>query len=233
MQVRYVENPPHAPTMTLGKVYQVLVEDGPYFRIRSDDGMPTCVHRGRFEVVDKTPPPTRCEFSPGDEVKRVGGALGGMMPGDVDVVVHAGKHEVQLRRFGQGHSARDLAVYNSAAVVADRAGTGRKDDGGKLDMNLLDDMPRAIKAVVEVMQWAIEKKTPVPYVRGSWLGVEPDRYRAAIKRHERSAAEQATPEAPARLQRDSETALLHLAHTACSALMALENVLREQEGHKS
>lgn len=105
----------------------------------------------------------------------------------------------------------------------------RKDDGGKLDMNLLDDMPRAVKAVVEVMQWAIVDKKPVPYVRGSWLGVEPDRYRAAIKRHERSAAEQATADVPARFQRDPETNLLHLAHTACSAMMALENALREQE----
>ena len=110
--------------------------------------------------------------------------------------------------------------------------TARKDDSGKLDMNLLDDMPRALKAIVEVMQWAIVDKKPVPYVRGSWLGVEPDRYRAASKRHERAAAEQATPEVPARLQRDDETNLLHLAHTACSAMMALENTLRELEGAK-
>ena len=107
--------------------------------------------------------------------------------------------------------------------------TARKDDSGKLDMNLLDDMPRATKAVVEVMQWAIVDKKPVPYVRGSWLGVHADRYRAAIKRHERSAAEQATAFVPARFQRDAETNLLHLAHTACSAMMALENALRELE----
>jgi hypothetical protein len=107
--------------------------------------------------------------------------------------------------------------------------TARKDDSGKLDMNLLDDMPRATKAVVEVMQWAIVDKKPVPYVRGSWLGVHADRYRAAIKRHERSAAEQATADVPARFQRDAETNLLHLAHTACSAMMALENALRELE----
>lgn len=113
--------------------------------------------------------------------------------------------------------------------LVSRASTARKDDSGKLDMNLLDDMPRALKAVVEVMQWAIVDKEPVPYLRGSWLGVDADRYRAAIKRHERAAAEQATAEVPARLQRDDETNLLHLAHTACSAMMALENVLRAQE----
>jgi hypothetical protein len=110
---------------------------------------------------------------------------------------------------------------------------GRKDDSGKLDMNLLDDMPRAVAALVEVMQWAITKKQPVPYERGSWQAVDADRYRAAIKRHDRSAAEQATGHchgstilAP-RFQRDPETDLLHLAHQACSAMMALENVLRE------
>ena len=116
--------------------------------------------------------------------------------------------------------------YDMAAQAQPPA---RKDDSGKLDMNLLDDMPRALKAVVEVMQWAIVDKKPVPYVRGSWLGVHADRYRAAIKRHERSAAEQATADVPARFQRDAETNLLHLAHTACSAMMALENALRELE----
>lgn len=107
---------------------------------------------------------------------------------------------------------------------------GRKDDSGKLDMTLLDDMPRAIEAVVEVMQWAIKDKTPKPYDRGSWLCVEPDRYRAAILRHRTAAAKQTLGStAPARHQRDHETNLLHAAHEACSALMALENILRELE----
>lgn len=131
------------------------------------------------------------------------------------------------------NDAGDLvSVYRwrfEARCARPPAPAGRKDDAGKLDMNLLDDMPRAMKALVEVMQWAIVDKKPVPYERGSWLGVEPDRYRAAIKRHERSAAEQATAEVPARLQRDAETNLLHLAHTACSAMMALESTLRELE----
>lgn len=111
---------------------------------------------------------------------------------------------------------------------------GRKDDAGKLDMTLLDDMPRAVKAVVEVMQWANTEKKPVPYERGSWLGVSADRYRAAIKRHDRDACEQssATPagdERWARFERDKETNKLHLAHIATSALMALELVCREEE----
>ena len=109
-------------------------------------------------------------------------------------------------------------------------GKGRKDDEGKLDMTLLDDMPRAIAAVVEVMQWAVTKKKPIPYERGSWLGVHADRYRAAQHRHRNGAALQASISGgAARFERDKETNLLHLAHEACSALMALENTLREME----
>ena len=110
---------------------------------------------------------------------------------------------------------------------------GRKDDGGKLDMTLLDDMPRALAAVVEVMQWAVTKKKPVPYERGSWLGVHADRYRAAAQRHNNGAALQASIDGvPPRFQKDGETELLHLAHQACSAMMALENTLREIEANK-
>ena len=112
---------------------------------------------------------------------------------------------------------------------------GRKDDADKLDMTLLDDMPRAVAAVVEVMQWAITKKQPLPYQRSSWLDVSADRYRAAIGRHTNDAARQtATPGNidPVRHQRDAETNLLHLAHIACSALMALENTLREIESRE-
>lgn len=107
---------------------------------------------------------------------------------------------------------------------------GRKDDSGKLDMTLLDDMPRAVAAIVEVMQWAITDKKPKPYNRGSWLGVHADRYRAAFMRHNRDAAQQASvSNKPARFERDKETNLLHLSHIACSAMMALENALRELE----
>ena len=85
---------------------------------------------------------------------------------------------------------------------------GRKDDSGKPDMTLLDDMPRALAAVVEVMQWAITQKQPTPYERGSWLGVIPDRYRAAIGRHNNASALQASINgAPARFQLDEETPL--------------------------
>jgi hypothetical protein len=113
------------------------------------------------------------------------------------------------------------------------APAARKDDSGKVDMTLFDDMPRALKAVAEVMQWAITKKQPEPYVRASWLGVEADRYRAAQGRHTVAQGEQASSNGGApRLQYDHETGLLHEAHKACSALMALENILREIEASK-
>ena len=118
-----------------------------------------------------------------------------------------------------------ISLNTTGAAIA-----GRKDDSGKLDMTLIDDMPRALEAVVEVMQWAITKKQPMPYMRGSWQGVSADRYRAAVLRHNSAAAKQATGNTiPARLQRDNETDLLHLAHMACSALFALELALREHE----
>jgi len=129
---------------------------------------------------------------------------------------------------------RTAATADLANMRATTAPPGRKDDSDKLDMTLLDDMPRAIKAVVQVMQWAITDKKPTPYERGSWLGVHADRYRAAVLRHWRDANEQAFPPAvAARFQRDKETELLHLAHAATSALMALENVLRELEAQRA
>jgi len=129
-----------------------------------------------------------------------------------------------------------MSIANMPASGFDKV-QGRKDDAGKLDMTLLDDMPKAIKAVVEVMQWANVEKKPKPYERGSWLGVAADRYRAAVARHNRDACEQASKSGdsgfaefvPPRFQRDPETNKLHLAHIAVSALMALELVCREEE----
>lgn len=143
-----------------------------------------------------------------------------------------------FRIFDDAGIAR--AVLRSDTLVSQsRPGpvTGRKDDSGKLDMTLFDDMPRALEAVCEVMQWAITKKQPVPYIRGSWLGVSATRYRAAIMRHMSAAAKQyhAVPVGTIRpvieQQRDDETQLLHLAHVACSALFALELTMREMESN--
>lgn len=176
------------------------------------------------------------KFKRGDMVRRLNHAHASLSVGGIGTVKEVMAGGIRLYEDARHyptflHQSDNLELYVAAAApeINQHVPSARKDDSGKLDMNLLDDMPRALKAVVEVMQWAIVDKQPVPYKRGSWLGVEPDRYRAAVKRHERAAAEQATPDVPARLQRDAETNLLHLAHTACSALMALENVLREVE----
>jgi hypothetical protein len=112
---------------------------------------------------------------------------------------------------------------------------GRKDDTAKLDMTLLfDDMPHALEGVVEVLQWAVTKKQPVPYQRGSWQAVEPfqARYRAAQLRHQINAAKEAIahPEDVREFATDGETGLLELAHIATGALFQLEMALRKKRG---
>jgi hypothetical protein len=112
---------------------------------------------------------------------------------------------------------------------------GRKDDTAKLDLTLLfDDCPHALEAIAEVMQWAITKKLPKPYERGSWQAVEPfqPRYRAATLRHELNAAKAVlvgsvgTPEEAT----DPETGLLELAHIATNAVFRLEKAIRKLKG---
>jgi hypothetical protein len=113
---------------------------------------------------------------------------------------------------------------------------GRKDDAAKIDVTLLfDDCPRALYAVAEVLQWAVTKKQPTPYARGSWQGVEPfqPRYRAAQLRHILDAALGVTAGIPSHLTRDAETGLLQLAHNATDAIFQLEMACRELEQRKA
>lgn len=107
--------------------------------------------------------------------------------------------------------------------------TGRKDDSGKLDITLFfDDLPNAIEGVTEVLQWAITKKQPVPYERGSWQGVEDfqRRYRAAQLRHQLNQAK-ARQAGEGDFGRDWETGLLELQHIATDAMFMLEMAMRE------
>lgn len=172
-------------------------------------------------------------FKKGDKVRRCSRYLttGGWHLGAGTVTVARsinGSLVLEEDSPGNGWEPSFFELVSSAPPTL--PATGRKDDSGKLDMTLLDDMPRAMAALVEVMQWAITDKKPVPYDRGSWLGVHADRYRAAILRHNRDAGQQASVSyKPARFERDKETNLLHLAHIACSSMMALENALRELE----
>lgn len=122
----------------------------------------------------------------------------------------------------------NIGDARSSAVAA----PGRKDDTGKLDITLLfDDCPHALEAVAEVLQWAITKKQPEPYRRGSWQGVQPfqQRYRAAQLRHMLGGAKSALLGAvPAsEFARDHETGLLELAHIATDAMFQLEMACRE------
>lgn len=164
-------------------------------------------------------------FQVGQTVRRIGPDAHEIKTGGTGVVDWVSDAGISIRLRGHG----DYRYEANRFEIVPQTTAGRKDDSGKLDMNLLDDMPRAVKAVVQVMQWAITDKKPTPYERGSWQGVHADRYRAAIKRHDRDACEQATADVPARFQKDKETNLPHLAHIATSAMMALENALREQE----
>lgn len=152
------------------------------------------------------------------------------MPGDVWEFAHTNADDAS-RIWVRAPSGKLHSLYASRFKL--EATAGRKDDTGKLDMSLLDDMPNALKAVVEVMQWAVTKKQPKPYERGSWQGVHADRYRTAIKRHDRDACEQSlSTGVAARFEVDYETKMLHLAHIATSALMALENTIREMKEKK-
>lgn len=192
-------------------------------------------------------------FKIGDIVRRTGPNFRTLRQGDTGEVVAVSNMSISLKGHYVEENSPVLIRFNYDAFALVRSASeaplltglppapeptgviGRKDDSGKLAMNLLDDMPNALKAVVEVMQWAVTDKKPVPYERGSWQNVHADRYREAIKRHDQAACEQeveATDKQGARFQRDAETNLLHLAHVATSALMALENTIREIKGKK-
>jgi Domain of unknown function (DUF5664) len=112
---------------------------------------------------------------------------------------------------------------------------GRKDDTGKLDVTLFfDDLPHAIEAVTEVLQWAITKKQPAPYERGSWQHVTDfqRRYRGACLRHQLNAAKAVKQGAAASFDQaiDHETGLLELAHIATDAMFMLEKAIRAKKG---
>jgi hypothetical protein len=129
----------------------------------------------------------------------------------------------------------DKFVPATAAVKKDESAPGRKDDTGKIDLTLLfDDCPHALEAVAEVLQWAITKKLPKPYERGSWLGVDDfqRRYRAAALRHQINAAKGAITGVPFEEQRDPETGLRELAHIACGAIFQLEKAIRASKEAK-
>lgn len=122
--------------------------------------------------------------------------------------------------------------YPGRGVLNARAAVGRKDDSGKVRMELLADMPRALEAVAEVMTWAVTKKLPTPYEPGSWLNVDDffSRYRGALGRHIASYDKGKGGLNPV-FTRDKETDLLELAHIATNAMFLLEKAKRAEEGY--
>lgn len=179
-------------------------------------------------------------FKPGDKVVRTAPTYAAAKQGEVYTVDDASIHELSLKEISGKYLARSFArALPETDPYAERAATvsvpGRKDDGGKLDVTLFfDDLPHAIEAVTEVLQWAVTKKQPTPYQRGSWQGV-PDfqrRYRAATLRHllNRAKGKIDNPSPDAAEVVDPETGLLELAHIATDALFQLEMAVRKQKG---
>jgi Domain of unknown function (DUF5664) len=177
----------------------------------------------------------------------------------VTIVDHTPEDLVYPYRASDGHvytstgrwysdgqeSSHDLMVDLTAPnkipdpIMQANAALGRKDDSNKLDLTLLfDDCPHALEAVAEVLQWAITKKQPKPYERGSWQHVEDfqRRYRAAMLRHTLGAAKShmggngGATVGGIEAQRDKETGLLELAHIATDAIFQLEMAIRKEKG---
>lgn len=119
------------------------------------------------------------------------------------------------------------------AVMRPATAAGRKDDAGKLDVTLFfDDLPHAVEAVTEVLQWAVTKKQPTPYERGSWQGVDDfqRRYRGALLRHQLNRAKALIEPGRVVEPKDAETGLMELAHIATDAMFMLEMAVRKTKG---
>lgn len=95
---------------------------------------------------------------------------------------------------------------------------GAKLDAGKIRPRLiLHDMPRAIRAVMDIAQFGAIK-----YSVNGWQHVPDgiDRYTDAMLRHILAEATE---------RHDPESRMLHAAHTAWNALARLELILRAEE----
>ena len=182
------------------------------------------------------------KLKPGDKLRCVddAGLIGTLRSGQVYTYEShdASLDFIRVAEFNVCHySYRFKLAETVQSAPPVESGGGRKDDSGKRDVTLLfDDMPNALYAVTEVLQWAITKKQPTPYKRGSWQGVDnfQQRYRAAMLRHVLDAAitAQATG-TPIEDQVDAETELRQLAHQATDALFQLEMAIRKSKEKQS
>ncbi len=185
----------------------------------------TVVHQGKVYALVPEGPPGRHR----------GGCEGCAFDGSINDCLKVSRETRESCAANNGIWKEVTTLDTICPPDPTQAGTpqGRKDDSGKLDITLLfDDLPHALEAVTEVLQWAITKKQPQPYERGSWQGVEDfqRRYRAAQLRHMLGAAKAAKAGTPYEEARDHETGLLELAHIATDALFQLEKAIRAQKG---
>lgn len=108
-------------------------------------------------------------------------------------------------------------------------GIAVKTDAGKIRMELMAQVSRAYEGVAKVLTWAVTDKKPVPYVPGSWQGVDDfyNRYLGALKRHlvniERNGP----------YVKDAETQLLDLYHLATDAMFLAEMASRDIEAARN
>ena len=163
-------------------------------------------------------------FNVGDEVVRVSGSYGRMQVGDKDTVVrvydgYRGTN-LELKKFGMGHSYGSFEVVAKAAPKQGQAG-GLKFDAGKDEWNLLlsgKGMIKALRGVVGSLMFGAKK-----YAAHSWREVEHNerRYLDGLMRHYAAIMEHGLQ------ARDEESGLLHIDHLNCNGLF-LGEIARAQ-----
>ncbi len=125
---------------------------------------------------------------------------------------------------------RDIRSCPTAVESVDQHTSGAKLDSGKVDMSLLEFLPRAITEVCRVMTYGKTK-----YTRGGFLDVPKgvERYSAAMLRHYFAAQEEGPYDqdpwydTPKGLEFKNK--ILHDAQVATNALFRLELLLREEK----
>ena len=163
-------------------------------------------------------------FNVGDEVVRVSGSYGRMQVGDKDTVLRryrgSSGTNLELKKFGLGHSSDSFEVVAKAAPKKGQAG-GLKFDAGKDEWNLLlsgKGMIKALRGVVGILMFGAKK-----YAAHSWREVEHNerRYLDGLMRHYAAIMEHGLQ------ARDEESGLLHIDHLNCNGLF-LGEIARAQ-----
>lgn len=145
-------------------------------------------------------------------------------------------YEEDMTAYGTTAQGKDqFKFYNGGEgppIILGQHSPGAKLDDGKVDMSLIEFLPRAMKEVLRVMTYG-----KVKYTRGGFLEV-PDgvnRYSAAMLRHYFAAKEEGKYDQDPWY--DTEEGLpykgkiMHDAQVAVNALFRLELMLREEEGN--